>query len=228
VTIATGDGQAVELGADAGHALRLAHRAWFRAGVRRGERRRLAEEVHGELAAALQVGLPVSAVLGTDPGDTARLWAAERQLTDRRLRLLVVVPAVVLGTALGAGALLALLTLAFATGQRTLPDVGGAGVLAVYAFTGLLAALAVLGACLAALTLAGDEAARLTTRTLAVLLPVGVLVTLPAAMGTALAFHYRTEPRTFAVVIAVVFAGLIATAATARLLAVRAYRRKHR
>jgi len=222
VTIATDD--AVDLDAGVDRALRTARRAWFRAGVCRGDRRRLGEEVHGELAAALEAGQAISAVVGPDPADTARRWAAERALTDRRLRLLVVVPAVVLGAALGAGALLALLTLAFATGRRTLPELGGAGVLAVFGLTGMVAALAALAACLAALTVVGDGSARRSTTTLAALLPIGVLATVPAAVGTALAFHFRTEPRTFGAVIAVVLLGLVATATSARSLSVRDHR----
>jgi len=222
VTIAAGD--AVDLDAGVDRALRTARRAWFRVGVRRGDRRRLGEEVHGELAAALEAWLAIGAVVGPDPADTARRWAAERALIDRRLRLLVVVPAVVLGAALGAGALLAVLTLAFATGRRTLPELGGAGVLAVFGLTGLVAALAALAACLAALTVVGDGSARRSTTTLAALLPVGVLATVPAAVGTALAFHFRTEPRTFGAVIAVVLLGLAATATSARALSVRANR----
>ncbi len=75
----------------------------------------------------------------------------------------------------------------------------------------MVAALAALAACLAALTVVGDGSARRSTTTLAALLPIGVLATVP-------------EPHTFGAVIAVVLLGLAATATSARSLSVRAHR----
>src|SRR4051794_32071127 len=77
-----------------------ARRAWFAAGVRRRDRRRLLRELEAELAAAQGDGAlshgVVSGLLGDDPGSAAREWAAELGLVDQRLRLVPLVPAVVL------------------------------------------------------------------------------------------------------------------------------------
>ena len=201
--------------------LSTASRTWFLAGVRRADRRRLRAALASELQAAGQDG-PIEDVVGEDPREFARRWADELGLTDRRLRLVPLVPAAMLAGVVGGSGVLAILMQAFANGGNTvLAELDIRALVGLYLLGGLLAYLAILMAVGAVLAQFHDRTTRDTIHRLARLLPVGAVIAAVAARHVAGIFGYDTRPHTFIWVGITVVTCLVATLAAARYLAVR-------
>lgn len=200
---------------------RAARRAWFAAGVRRGDRRQLLAELRQELAAAEQ-DHALDAVLGNDPSSAARDWAEERGLTGRRLRLLPITLASVVAGLLGGGGVLAILVQAFANGGNTvLSELSIEALVGTYVLGGVAAYAAILLGAGVTLQLLNERHVRATVTTLARMLPSGALAATVAGTAIAAELNYEVRPRTFSCVFAAVLLILIATLAAARLMAVR-------
>lgn len=157
--------------------LRRAHRTWTRAGVAPVERRRLSDELHGELLAAIEAGQSSSTVLGENPTATLRQWATERNVSGQTLRIGVLAPLTVISVLIG--------SLVLVTNQIVETVVPGAPFirhgavwLAVLISSTVVSwALATLS-CWAVLHSGGDPRAASTARWLFTLLPVGAMVAL--------------------------------------------------
>jgi len=197
---------------------RTATRLWRRAGVRRPDRIALLGELTGELDAAAADGVGPGGVVGDDPAATLRAWADERELSGRAYRLGIVVPAALLGTAVGLGAVLALLFLAFRSSVLIEP---GNILIVVYAVSAALAYLCALAGTWGALRLGGDPHATSTALTLSWVLPVTGLAALGAGVGTAWAQGFTTTTATFVTTVTAVCLVIGAGAAAARYLALR-------
>lgn len=204
-----------------GESLRQAQRAWFRAGVRRHDRRTMACDLRAELSAA-QVESVSYDVLGDDPAATARDWAQARGLVDRRLRLLTfVVPALLAGV-VASGAVLALLADAFSgDGNTVLGTPGPTEILSIYAGSGVLAALAMCTVTGLVLRAQHDSTATSTVRSLLALLPAGAIAAAVAGVSTADSYGFSTTLRTVTSTCLAVVIVLALTISTARWLAVR-------
>jgi hypothetical protein len=204
--------------------LRLARRAWFRSGVRRRDRQRLAAELAADLTAT---ELSPADVLGADPATTAREWARARGLTDRRLRLAVwVLPAVLAGV-VASGAVLAFLADAFAGGgNSTIASGGPVLILGLYLATAVLAAIAIVTTAGLILHALRDETALLTAKVLAAALPVGGALATTVGVTIANALDFRVRPRTFVWVCIGVLVSLAVTMAVARMIAVKRHARR--
>ena len=203
--------------------LRRARKAWFAAGVRRGDRAVLSAELSHELAVAGDV----RDVLGDDPAAAARDWAHERKLTDRRLRLSVVLPATIVPGVLAAGAVLATLYQAFtANGHTVLNRAGGPTVLGVYVASGALSFVAMLVGASVALQLVGDSTRRRTVRVFALALPVAAVLAAGAGVGTAAARDFGTDRSDVELVVAAVLGALVITLTAARSFAVHRHQER--
>lgn len=199
--------------------LRDAGRVWRRAAVRPADRRALLTELEDELTAADADGLPASAVVGESPEETLQAWADERGLSGRALRLGVVLPAGLVGGAVGFASLGMILYVGFATGELRIEP--AYLIVGLYAATGLLAYLLAVTCTFVMLRWVGDPHSGSTTRWLAAILPAGAAVATAAGVGVARVLGFSTEPETFVAVIAVVCVVLAATAAAARYRATR-------
>jgi ABC-type sugar transport system permease subunit len=207
---------------DAGACVRRARRAWFAAGVRWRDRAALTTDLRQELAAAGDV----RDVLGDDVGEAAREWASERGLTDRRLRLVIVLPAAILPGVVAGGAILATLYQAFtANGHTFMNRVGAPARLAFYLGSGVLAYLAMLAGVSAGLRIVHDGSRRTTLRTFAWTLPIAAILSTTAGVGTAAALGFDTRRLAVERVVAAVVATLVVSLAAARLLAVHRHQR---
>ncbi|QCQ90861.1 hypothetical protein [Rhodococcus sp. SGAir0479] len=199
--------------------LRQAARVWRRAAVRRADRRDLLAELSAELTAAGTDGVPASAVTGADPERTLRAWADERGLSGRARRLGLVVPTALAGVAVGFALVAVMLYLGFTgSGVHIEPAYLVVG---LYAVTGALAYLLAVACTFVTLHGARDPRAASTARWLPALLPAGAAVATTAGVGVAWVLGFTTETRTFAAVIAVVCAALVAATTGARYLATR-------
>lgn len=194
---------------------RTANRLWRRAGVRGADRRDLLDELAAELDGARQDGHSATTVLGENSGQMLRQWADERDLSGRAFRLAVVVPAAILGVAAGLAVVLLAVFAAFT--NRPTADFGPF-VLPMYASAGLLAYLCALLSVW--VVLRGDPNVSSTIRWLAVLLPVGAMVSTGTGVGIAWWRSFNTSSTVFAVVIASVVLVLGSTVAIARYRAV--------
>jgi hypothetical protein len=203
--------------------LRAARRAWFRAGVTRADRRRLKDDLAGELAGARAEG-GLGSVLGRDPASTAREWAEAQGLTDRRTRIGLLGPSMVAAGALGSGCVLAPVLQALGNGGHSFLNntTGGATVtLAVYCGAGALAYLAMIAVAAAMLSIVDDASRRRSIRALSIALPLGGALACAGAVAAASALDFAVRPRTFIVVALVVGAVMTATIAGARALVTR-------
>ncbi|PTR26741.1 hypothetical protein C8K36_105314 [Rhodococcus sp. OK519] len=199
--------------------LRDAKRIWRRAAVRPTDRRVLLAELSDELTAADSDGLPASAVVGEEPAATLRSWSDERGLSGRALRLPLIVPVTLVGTAIGFAFLGTILYMGFTTNELRIEPTYV--VVGLYAATGLLAYLLAVTCTFVMLHWADDPRSASTARWLAATLPAGAAVATAAGVGVARALGFTTEPRTFVAVIVVVCGVLAATTAAARYLATR-------
>lgn len=203
--------------------LRAARRAWFRAGVTRADRRRLNADLAGELAGARADGA-LGSVLGRDPASSAREWADVEGLTDRRTRIALLGPSMVVAGALASGCVLAPLLQAFANGGNSFLNntTGGAvATLAIYCGAGALAYVAMLTVAVATLSIVGDASRRRSIRALSVALPLGGALACVGAVAAASALDFAVRPRTFIIVTLVVAAVMTATIAGTRALVTR-------
>jgi hypothetical protein len=201
--------------------LRAASRAWFAAGVRHGDRRRLATDLARELDAADAHGA-AGDVLGTDPVRAAREWAEAQDVTDRRLRMIAIVPAALLAALLAAGTVLVLVYEGFHDNATTvLSRMSPAGLLGAYFVAGLLSYAAMLAATGVVLSSLGDKTARASVRMLAKLMPIGSIIAVVAGIVTAYALGFGAVRATPYWVCGLVLAIVIATMTVARYLAVR-------
>lgn len=201
--------------------LREAKRVWRRAAVPRTDRRALLAELSDELTAADADGLPASAVIGDDPEETLQAWADERGLSGRALRLGIVLPAGLVGVAVGFALLGVILYVGFTAKSNVVRIEPTALVLGLYAVTGLLSYLLAVASTFTALRLAQDPRSGSTTRWLAAILPAGAAVATAAGVGVARVLGFTTEPATFVATIGVVCAIIAGTIVIARYLATR-------
>lgn len=190
-----------------------AEKVWRRAGVRRSDRREMAHELAGELAAAADAGHPPTAVTGDDLDVTMRAWADERGVTARAGRYAVLVPAVLVGITAGMGFLLGVLYLAFDNNFviKPYPLIFG-----IYLVSGALAYLTALAAAWITLAALGDPRRKHTMSSLAVVLPVGAVGAVAAGVAIAWLSGFSTSIPTVAAVIIGVCVVLAATIAVAR------------
>lgn len=198
------------------HLFRTANRLWRRAGVRGVDRKNLLRELEAELDGARHDGHSASTVLGEDSALTLRQWADERDLSGRAFRLSVVVPVALLGVAAGLAVVLLAVFAAFT--DRPTIDFGPL-VLPMYASAGAFAYLSALLSVWVVLRL--DPHASSTIRYLAVLLPLGAIVSSGSGIGIAWWRNFNTSSTVFAVVITSVVLMLGTTVGIARCVAVR-------
>jgi hypothetical protein len=201
--------------------LRAAQRAWFRAGVRRADRHRRIADLAFELEGARSAGGPAT-ILGADPAQAAREWAEAQGLTDRRSRIGLLAPPMVLAGAVASGCVLAPVLQAFSNGGHSFLDrVGGAGTLAIYCGAGFLAYLSMLAVAVAMLSVVNDAQRSRTVRVLSGALPLGAAIACAGGIAAAATLHFDVRPRTFTIVGVVVAAVMIATIGLARAVITR-------
>ena len=156
--------------ADLRPVLRQAQRTWTRAGVLPADRRRLGDELHGELVAASEGGQSPSTVLGNDPASTLRQWAHEQNVSGRAPRTEVLVPLTLLSVLVGS-----LVLITDQVVERFVPGAPfishGAIWLAVIVNSTIVSWLLAPLSCWAALHRGGDPRAGATARWLFTLLP---------------------------------------------------------
>lgn len=201
--------------------LRKAKRVWRRAAVPRTDRKALLAELSDELTAADADGLPASAVIGDDPEQTLRAWADERGLSGRALRLGIVLPAGLVGIAVGFALLGVILYVGFTSKSNVVRIEPTALVLGLYAVTGLLAYLLAVTCTFAILRWVSDPRSGHTARWLAALLPAGAAIATAAGVGVAYVLGFTTEPSTIVGTTGIVCIVLVATTALARYCATR-------
>ncbi|RVW03996.1 hypothetical protein [Rhodococcus xishaensis] len=201
--------------------LRHAARIWRKAAVRPADRRVLLAELSAELTAAGAAGLPASTVIGEDPEHTLRAWADERGLSGRSLRVLLVVPATMVGIAVGFAVQGAVLFIEFTRTTTAIWVIPPYVILGLYAVTALLAYLLAVNVTFMTLRQVRDPRSGSTAKWLAAILPAGAAVATAAGVGVARALGFTTEPGTFVAVITVVSIVLAATATFARYFATR-------
>lgn len=198
--------------------LRGARRTWRRAGVRPDDRHRLAEELHGELAAAADAGQPPSSVLGEDPTETLRQWAREREVSGQAQRVALLAPLTVLAVLFGS-----LVLVTDQVVERLVPGAPfithGAIWLAVLVSSIVVSWLLAPLCCWAALHRGGDPRAASTARWLFALLPLAALCAL--ALDVVIAVVSATEGPFISVMVVVTAATFAAAAVAARHLATR-------
>lgn len=157
--------------------LRQAQRVWRRAGVLPAERRRLGEELHGELVAAAEAGSTPVTVLGENPTTTLQQWAHEQGVSGQALRLGVLVPLTLVSVLVGS-----LVIITEQIVERFVPGAPfithGAIWLAILINTTVVSWLLAPLSCFAALHRGGDPRAASTARWLLVLLPLGAFTAL--------------------------------------------------
>lgn len=198
-----------------------ARRAWRRAGVGREDRAALAGELAGEIEAADADGYPLQAVLGEDPGATARGWAVERGMAGRSLQVPTVLAVVVAGVLLGSSTLLVAVGVTFLGGRS-----GGDTLTPALVTLAILVSSAVMSVLLpvlgtwAVLHHRGDPRAGATARWLAVLLPPGgmVGVLLAVLLGAVLQDH---EAIAWPVMVAALLGACAGSGLVARRIATR-------
>lgn len=196
--------------------------AWWRAGVTGQDRRIMLQDLRAELQGAQADGMPLSAVVGEDGAEMFRDWARERGVSGRAYRLWLITPAALLGILAGLAIALVLVYSAFRPGDG-LPtyDAPTAFTLGLYASAGLFALLSALAAVGLTLGWIGDPNMKPTLTRLALLLPVGGLLSTLAGSGTAWLHDFQATPEVTAAVIAVVCTALILTIGVSRHLAIR-------
>jgi len=201
--------------------LRAAQRAWFRAGVRRADRRRLKADLAGELAGAHANG-GAGSILGGDPADVAREWAEAAGLTDRRTRIGLLAPSMVVAGALASGCVLAPVLQAFSNGGRSFLNSASVPVtLAIYCGAAGLAYLAMIAVAIAMLSIVEDASRWRSVRALSIALPLGGAIACVGGVAAAAVLDYAVRPRTFTVVGLVVATILTATIAVTRVRTTR-------
>ncbi|TCN51617.1 hypothetical protein EV641_1094 [Rhodococcus sp. SMB37] len=193
--------------------LRQAKITWRRAAVRRTDRREMGDELSNELTAAAEAGLPPSAVTGDDVAATMRAWADERGMTGCAGRYAAIVPATLVGVAVGMGLLFAVLYVGFDSGIVIEPYLL---VFGIYLVSGALAYLMALAGAWSALTVLGDPRRSETVTSLAFLLPVAALAAIAIGVAIAWSMGFTTSIPTYVAVIAGVCAVLAAAIAFAR------------
>jgi len=163
--------------ADLRPVLRQAQRTWKKAGVLPADRRRLGDELHGELVAASEAGQAPSTVLGNDATSTLRQWAHERDVSGRAPRTEVLVPLTLLSVLVG--------SLVLITDQVVERNVAGAPFishgaiwLAVLVSSTVVSWLLAPLSCWAVLHRGGDPRAGATARWLFTLLPFAAFTAL--------------------------------------------------
>lgn len=193
--------------------LRRAEITWRRAAVRRTDRRDMREELSNELTAAIEAGLPASAVTGDDVAATMRAWADERGVTGCAGRYAAIVPATLLGVAVGMGLLLAVLYVGFDNGIviEPYPLIFG-----IYLVSGALSYLVALAGAWTSLTALGDPRRSETVTSLAFLLPIAALAAIAIGVAIAWSMGFTTSIPTYVAVIAGVSSVLAAAIAFAR------------
>lgn len=199
--------------------LRRANRLWVRAGVRRADRQLLIAELDSELAGAHHDGRSPAAVLGEDREEMLRLWAHERGMCGRALRLALVVPAALIGIVAGLAVVLGFLVAGFSGGSGAVDP--GPLVLPFYASGGALAYLCALLCVWGVLRRAGDPHVAPSVRWLAVVLPLSAVLSTGAGVAVAWWSGFTTSSAVFVAVTAVVIAGLGVTVGASRYLALR-------
>ena len=144
-----------------GDILTEANRRWRRMGVRRNDRQEMLTELKDELSAAAADGYSSTAVLGDDRPEMFGQWAHERGVSGQALRLHLVIPAALVGIAVGLAFVVGAVFLMFS--GRTAFDPGEL-VLPLYAMSGVLAYLCALTFSRGALATAGDPHAGITVK----------------------------------------------------------------
>ncbi|MEE2061555.1 hypothetical protein [Rhodococcus artemisiae] len=190
-----------------------AERVWCKAGVRRSDRREMAQELAGELAAATDAGHPPTTVTGDDLDATMRAWADERGVSARAGRYVVLVPAVLVGITAGMGFLLGVLYLAFANNFVIKPY---SLIFGIYLVSGALAYVTALASAWITLAALGDPRRKRTMSSLAVVLPVGAAGAVAAGVAIAWLCGFSTSIATVVAVVAGVCVVLAAAIAFAR------------
>ena len=200
-----------------------AQRTWRRAGVLPGDRRRLGEELHGELVAAAETGQAPSTVLGDHPTTTLRQWADEQAVSGRALGIGVLAPLTLVSVLVGS-----LVLITDQVVQTVVPGAPfishGAIWLAVLVSSILVSWLLAPLSCWAALHRGGDPRAASTARCLFTLLPIGAFLAL--VLDIAIATISGTEGPFLPVMAVATAATFAATPVLARYLATR-YTRQH-
>lgn len=198
--------------------LRKAQRAWRRAGVLAADRRRLSDELHGELTAAAEAGQAPSAILGEDPTTTLQQWAHEQNVSGRALRIGVLAPLTLICVLVG--------SLVLITDQVVETVVPGAPFishtaiwLAVLISSTLVSWLLAPLTCWATLHRGGDPRAGSTARWLFALLPIGAFTAL--VLDIAIATISGTEGPFIPVMAVATAATFAATPVLARYLSIR-------
>lgn len=198
--------------------LRQAQRTWRRAGVLPVDRRRLSEELHGELVAAAETGRAPSTVLGEDPTTTLQQWAHERHVSGQALRIGVLVPLTLVSVLVGS-----LVIITEQIVERLVPDAPfithGAIWLAILINSTIVSWLLAPLSCWAALHRGGDPRAASTARWLFVLLPIGAFSAL--LLDILIATISATEGPFIPIMAVVTAATFAATPVAARYLATR-------
>lgn len=198
--------------------LRQAQRIWRRAGVLPAHRRRLGDELHGELVAAAEAGGAPSTVLGEDPTTTLQQWAHEQHVSGQSLRVGLLVPLTLVSVLVGS-----LVIITEQVVERFVPGAPfinhGAIWLAILIDSIIVSWLLAPLSCWAALHRGGDPRAASTARWLFVLLPIGAFSAL--LLNILIATISATEGPFIPVMSLVTAATFAATSVTARYLATR-------
>lgn len=198
--------------------LRQAQRTWRRAGVLPTDRRRLGDELHGELTAASEAGQAPSAVLGDDPTTTLRQWAHEQNVSGQALRIGILAPLTLLSVLVGS-----LVLITDEVVETVVPGAPfithGAIWLALLISSIVVSWLLAPLSCWAALHRGDDPRAASTARWLFALLPIGAFTAL--LIDIAIATISGTEGPFIQVMAVATAATFAATPVMARYLATR-------
>ena len=198
--------------------LRRARWTWFVRGVRRSDRARMGADLQAELLAAAD---PAD-VVGGDVAELAGEWADAQRVSDRRLRLVLLLPATLAPGLIASGAVTATLYQAFtANGSTLLNRVSGASRLLTYVGTGLVTFLAMLVGAGVALSSVRDATRRATVRAFAAALCVGTILAIASGVGVAAARNYDSSRASVQLVIAAVVTSLAVPLSVSRWLVVR-------
>lgn len=202
--------------------LRRANLAWWRAGVTRGARRELTDDLRDELRAATADGVPLDQVVGENGSEMFRDWASERGLTGRAHRLVIVTPLALVAVLSGLAVPLILVYSGFhPESGGPMFDASTAVTFALYASAGVLALLCSLVSVGLTLRWIGDPHAAASVTWLAILLPAGGALSVGAGVGAAWLSDFRPTSAVAATVTVTAVAVLILTVGLARHLAVR-------
>lgn len=204
-------------GTERAEIIRQADTLWRRAGVRGADRRVLRAELETELREQHPDDHGMTAFPGEESVQMLRERAHRRGMCGRALRLELVVPAAVVGIA--AGMTLPLLVLLAGLSPLSAIHVGQYERL-LHVSSGILGYLGALLFVWRVLHNYGDPRARSTVRWLAVLLPVGAVLSAGVGVAVTRWRNFDAPPSVFGVV-GVVAVGLVLAVGISRLLAAR-------